>query len=83
MDRIYTNMTATYGPVSDVDQSHFVEIFLSPDVNRNYFIGYDTDRLDDFRAKLVYRPQDLAFYDSTKNPLILPALRQFRCPEGL
>lgn len=69
MDRILTAMTGTYGDVSDVDGTGFVEVFVSPDVNRRYFVKFLTSRMDDFRSELIYRPQDLAYYDATKNPL--------------
>lgn len=69
MDKIYASLTGTYGPVSDVDANNFVEIFLSPDVNRNYFIQFETAEPDFFRASPIYRPQDLTYYDTEKNPL--------------
>jgi hypothetical protein len=68
MDRIYTSITGTFGAVSDVDESEFVELFISPDVNRENFIKQDTHSIDHFRANLIYRPQDLALYNSETNP---------------
>ncbi len=68
MEKIYNNMTATYGPISDIDQNGVVEIFMSPDVNRNSFILYDTTQIDNFRAKPILKLEDLAFYNSESNP---------------
>lgn len=68
MDKIVTGMTGQYGPISDIDQSGFVEIFVSPDVNRFNFIKYETRYADRFRAIHEFKPQDLAYYNSESNP---------------
>jgi hypothetical protein len=68
MDKIVTGITTNYGDVSDIDQSGFVEIFMSPDVNRRYFNNHESHYIDHFRAEMVYRPEDLAYYNAETNP---------------
>lgn len=68
MDKIVTDMTTTFGPVSDIDGSGFIEIFMSPDVNRAQFVRYETYWPDDFRARHEFKPEDLAYYNSATNP---------------
>jgi hypothetical protein len=68
MDKIVTDMTATYGPISDIDSSGFIEIFMSPDVNRAQFARYRTLWPDNFRARHEFKPEDLAYYNSSTNP---------------
>jgi type VI secretion system protein ImpL len=49
-------------------------------------LGSVLDRGDSVIANFVLAGHQLSYQfnvNSTKNPLILPALRQFRCPEGL
>ena len=69
MDNIYSGMTGTFGSTSDVDGNGYVEILMSPDVNRFAFDTYPSYQIDDFEARPIYRPQDLTFYNAQTNPL--------------
>jgi hypothetical protein len=69
MDKIYDEMTAAYGPVSDIDGNGAIELFISPEINRTDFVLQDAPINDHFRVELNYRLQDLAFYNSETNPL--------------
>ncbi len=68
MDKIVTDMSGEYGAISDIDQSGYIEIFASPDVNRSQFILFEAGRPDHFRAHHKFKPQDLAYYNSATNP---------------
>lgn len=68
MDRVVTRMTNSLGTVSDVDQSGFVEIFLTPEVNRTKLVGQNRMYVDNFRAAPIFKPQDLAYFNAEKNP---------------
>lgn len=68
LDKIVSSMTASYGNMSDIDGSGYVEVFISPDVNRTYFTHQAAAYMDDFDASLIYKPQDLAFYNARSNP---------------
>jgi hypothetical protein len=69
MDAIYTKITSDFGPISDVDNSGHVEIFMSPTVNRSYFVRYETNSPDNFRVQTIYRPEDLAYFNPETNPM--------------
>lgn len=68
MDRVVTRMTTGIGSLSDVDQSGFVEIFLTPEVNRTKLVGQKRIDVDNFRASPIFKPQDLAYFNAEKNP---------------
>jgi hypothetical protein len=68
MDRVVTRMTNSLGSLSDVDQSGFVEIFLTPEVNRTKLVGQNRMYVDNFRAAPIFKPQDLAYFNAEKNP---------------
>lgn len=66
-EKALQTLTDNFGDVSDVDGNDSVEIFISPDVNRKDFVNFETTAVDQFRSELIYKPQDLAKYDSSKN----------------
>lgn len=68
-EKAHNRLTTAFGPVSDVDGNGSVDIFLSPDVNREYFFSAATipRPIDDFRIPLIYKPNDLAPYNSQTN----------------
>lgn len=68
-EKAHDRLTNAFGPVSDVDANGSVDIFLSPDVNREYFFSAATipRRIDDFRLSMIYKPNDLAPYNSQTN----------------
>lgn len=68
VEKSYERLSAAFGDVSDVDENGSVDIFMSPDVNRQHFNGIPSDKIDDFHATLPYRPNDLAPFDSRRNP---------------
>ncbi|MEZ4743881.1 MAG: hypothetical protein R3B45_15790 [Bdellovibrionota bacterium] len=69
VEKIYSTLTTTYGAISDLDTNGAVNLFISPDVNRQYFIPSRTNVADRFRATMIEKPEDLAYYNSTTNPL--------------
>lgn len=69
-EKILKSITTVYGPVSDVDQNRVVDIFISPEINRNFFTTDDgDDAIDSFESALFYKYQDLADYSPSQNPL--------------
>jgi hypothetical protein len=67
-ERIIKTLTTSYGPVSDIDKNGGIDIIISPDVNRRSFVPFTSTDRDSFRAELIYKPEDLANYNSTSNP---------------
>ena len=67
-EKIYSTLTTAYGPTSDVDGNTKIELFVSPDVNRFRFYDQRIAGHDQFVSNIIYKPQDLAVYDSTLNP---------------
>lgn len=68
MDEMVTKMAVTIGSPSDVDKSGFVEIFVSPEVNRTKLLHHANIGIDNFRAGLIFKPGDLAYYNAESNP---------------
>jgi hypothetical protein len=67
-ERVITTLTTNFGDLSDIDQNGGIDVFISPDVNRRNFIPQYTNERDLFRATLIYKPEDLANYNSISNP---------------
>jgi hypothetical protein len=68
MDKITTGLAGVVGVPSDVDESQFVEIFVTPEINRTRLVSNSRNSIDDFRAKPIFKPQDLAYYNAETNP---------------
>ena len=66
-ERAYARLSEAFGEVSDVDDNGSVDLFLSPDMNRLHFNGIPSNRIDNFRATVPYRPNDLAPFDAQRN----------------
>ena len=66
--KIYTRLTALYGPVSDVNANGAVDILISPEINRLHFSNLQTGVHDNFVSGLIVKPGDLDVYDNVVNP---------------
>lgn len=70
-EKILAQMQTLYGTVSDVDGNAAVDLFISPDVNRQFF--WKTSALhrgiDVFETEFFQKYQDLATYSPDRNPI--------------
>ena len=68
LESAYKRLTSAFGDVSDIDGNSSIDVFLSPDINREHFHGGYDDPIDKLRATMVHRPNDLSPFNAHHNP---------------
>ncbi len=64
----WRTLAEQFGETSDVDKNQGIDVFVSPDVNRQYMYPLNTGSPDLFIPKVQYHPEDLAAYHAASNP---------------
>ncbi len=67
--KAYKILAEAYGDVSDVDGNNGIDIFVSPDINREYFESQNGNQPNSFHTRRIHKSEDLAAFNPTNNPV--------------